>query len=221
MTRASAHLVRIFVAGLLAALPLAATIAIFWWAGSLVIQFVGPDSRIGGLLGAIGLGVTGSEVVGYLIGIGVVLGAIFALGLVVEAGLQRGLASAMRAVLKRIPLVSTVYDLAYKMVGLLSQRDEDGAKSLSAVWCHFGGRDGSGGAAVLALLSTPKAVLVDGRPYLGIIVPTAPVPVGGGLIFVPETWVTPADVGVEALTSIYVSLGVTASQHLKPAARIG
>ena len=47
-----------------------------------------------------------------------------------------------------------------------------------------------------------------------MIVPTAPVPVGGALIYVPEDWVRPADVGVEALTSIYVSMGVTSSQHL-------
>ncbi len=48
--------------------------------------------------------------------------------------------------------------------------------------------------------------------------PTAPVPVGGGLLFVPEEWVTPAALGIEALTSIYVSMGVAAPQHL-PAPR--
>jgi uncharacterized membrane protein len=47
-----------------------------------------------------------------------------------------------------------------------------------------------------------------------VIVPTAPVPVGGGLLFVPQEWVRPAEVGMEALTSIYVSMGVTARQHL-------
>jgi uncharacterized membrane protein len=38
--------------------------------------------------------------------------------------------------------------------------------------------------------------------------------VGGGLIFVPQAWVRPAEIGVEGLTSIYVSMGVTAPQHL-------
>jgi len=54
-------------------------------------------------------------------------------------------------------------------------------------------------------------------------VPTAPVPVGGALIFVPQSWVSPAELGIEALTSIYVSMGVTAPEHLgktaRPAAR--
>jgi uncharacterized membrane protein len=43
--------------------------------------------------------------------------------------------------------------------------------------------------------------------------------VGGGLLFVPQDWVAPAQVGMEGLTSIYVSMGVTAHQHLgQPAA---
>lgn len=211
MTQAGAHVVRIFVAGLLAALPLAATIAIFWWAFSLLAGWLGPDSAIGGVLMAVGLGVTGSEIVGYLIGIGLVVAVIFLLGVAVEVGLQRGMATLVQSVMRRIPLVRNVYDVAQKMVGLFSQRDEEGVKSMSAVWCHFGG---VGGAAALALLSTPKAVLIGGRRYLGVIVPTAPVPVGGGLLYVPEEWITPAQVGVEALTSIYVSMGVTSPQHL-------
>jgi uncharacterized membrane protein len=218
MTQAGAHVVRIFVAGLLAALPLAATIAIFWWAFSLLAGWLGPDSAIGGVLKAIGLGVTGSEIVGYLIGIGLVVAVIFLLGLAVEVGLQRGMTTLLQSVMRRIPLVRNVYDLAHKMVGLFAQRDEEGLKSMSAVWCHFGG---VGGAAALALLSTPRPVLIGQRRYVGVIVPTAPVPVGGGLLYVPEEWVTPAQVGVEALTSIYVSMGVTSPQHLPVAPQAG
>ena len=47
-----------------------------------------------------------------------------------------------------------------------------------------------------------------------MIVPTAPVPIGGGLLFAPVSWITPADIGMEALTSIYVSMGVTSGQFL-------
>jgi uncharacterized membrane protein len=31
---------------------------------------------------------------------------------------------------------------------------------------------------------------------------------------VPQAWVTPAPIGVDGLTSIYVSMGVTSAQHL-------
>lgn len=218
MTRTRAHLLRIFVTGLLAALPLAATVAIFWWAASMLIRWLGPQSAVGRVLSAVGLGVTGSEIAGYAIGIGLVALAVLALGLLVEAGLQRGLASMLNAVLRRIPLVRSVYELAQKMVGLFAQRDVEGLKSMSAVWCHFGGppsAEGPAHAAVLALLSTPEPVWIGGHAYLGVIVPTAPVPVGGGLLYLPRDWVVPADVGIEALTSIYVSMGLTSAQHLR------
>ena len=38
MKRTPRHLLSLFVTGLLAALPLAATIAIFWWAASLIVR---------------------------------------------------------------------------------------------------------------------------------------------------------------------------------------
>ena len=50
-----------------------------------------------------------------------------------------------------------------------------------------------------------------------MIVPTAPVPIGGGLLFAPLAWITPAEIGMEALTSIYVSMGITSAQFLPPA----
>jgi uncharacterized membrane protein len=218
MGRTTGHLLRIFATGLLAALPLAATVLIFWWAASLLLQWVGPGSAVGRLFSRIGLGVTGSEIAGYAIGVALVAAAIFGLGLLVETGLQRGLQRIVDGVLRRIPLVRTVYDLAQRMVGLFAQRDTEGLKSMSAVWCHFGGPPADpsdpGRAAVLALLSTPQPVTIAGRPYVGVIVPTAPVPVGGGLLYLPQDWVTPADVGIEALTSIYVSMGITSAQHL-------
>jgi uncharacterized membrane protein len=213
MTRTPAHLVRIFVAGLLAALPLTATVFVFWWLLSTLVHWLGPTSAIGSVLVQVGLGVTGSEVVGYLLGLALVVAVVFGLGLLVEAGLQRGLNSAIDAVMRRIPVVRTVYGFANKMTGLFTPRDDDGLHSMSPVWCHFGG---VGGAAALALLSTPEPVVIGARRYLAVIVPTAPVPVGGGLLYVPQDWVTPAELGVEALTSIYVSLGVTSPQHLSP-----
>ena len=82
------------------------------------------------------------------------------------------------------------------------------------VWCHFGG---PGGATALALLSSAEPVLIDGRRCIAVLVPTAPVPVGGGLLYVPRDWVTPADVGIDGLTSIYVSMGITSKQHIGPA----
>ncbi len=213
MKRPLRSLLRVFVTGALAALPLAATVLIFAWAASVLIRWVGPDSRVGQALISIGLGVGASEVVGYLIGIAIVAGALFGLGLLVEAGVQRGIAAVLHGALLRIPLVGSVYDLIKRLVDLLRQKDAQGRelRSMSAVWCHFGG---PGGSAALALLGSDVPVLVDGQRCLAVLIPTAPVPVGGGLVYVPEHWVTPADIGVEAVTSIYVSMGLTSPQYL-------
>ena len=209
-------LLRIFVTGALAALPLAATLLIFAWAAGILIRWLGPDSAVGRTLLSIGLGVGASEVVGYAIGVAIVAAAIFGLGLLVEAGLQRGLASLVNGLLLRIPVVGTVYDLMKRMVGLLRAQDESGSgtKSMSAVWCHFGGPQADGNSVALALLGSDTPVLINAQRCVAVLIPTAPVPVGGGLIYVPEHWITPADVGIEAVTSIYVSMGLTSPQYL-------
>ena len=212
MKATTRHLLRTFLTGLLAALPLIATVAIFIWAARLLYAWLGPGSLVGQILVAIGFGSAGSEVLGYLLGMVIVLLAIFALGLLVQTRLRDALASGFNRTLQRIPLVRNVYDVVKKFVDLLAQRDSTQTRSMSPVWLHFGG---PGGAAVLGLLSTPEPVLVGGEPYLAVLVPTAPVPGGGGLLYVPQAWVTPAEIGAEGLTSIYMSMGITSSQHLR------
>ena len=38
-----------------------------------------------------------------------------------------------------------------------------------------------------------------------------------GLMYVPVDWVRPAEIGIEAVTSLYVSMGVTSAQYLPTA----
>jgi uncharacterized membrane protein len=206
---------RTFAAGSIAALPLVATLLILSMTLRFVLAWLGPDSAIGSLLAALGLRVSGSPLAGYAIGLAVFVAAIFGLGLLVEAGMQRGLDAVVEAFIARIPIVRNIYDTIERFVAMLSRRDSDGLRSMSAVWCHFGG---PGGATVLGLLSSPDPVMIGGKEFRAVIVPTAPVPIGGALIYVPDEWVTPAQVGMEALTSIYVSMGVTSGQYL-PSAR--
>lgn len=211
MKRSLRQLTRTFVTGLLAALPLFVTAAVFIWLGRLLYAWLGPSSLVGKVFVGLGIGLSGSVMLGYVLGAFIIVLGVFALGLLVEAELQRGLARLINAVVRRIPLVRNVYDLIRRFVDMLSQGEEDGLKTMSPVWCRFGD---SGGVKVLALLSSPDPVEIDGQPHLAVLVPTAPVPVGGGLLYVREDWVTPADVGMDGLTSIYVSMGVTSSQVL-------
>ncbi len=208
------RLLQTFVTGLLAALPLAATLLIFIWGARLVYDWVGPASLVGGVMRSIGLGVTGSEVAGYAIGVAVVVAGVLALGALVQTRLRHAIAAALDGMVRRIPLVRNVYDLVKKFVDLLARSEDEGLRSMSPVWLHFGGAGRGDTAAVLGLLSTPEPLLLAGQPYLAVLVPTAPLPVGGGLLYVPQGWVEPANIGVEAVTSIYVSMGITSPQFL-------
>ena len=202
--------IRTFVAGLLAVLPVALTVMVIIWVASLVDQFVGPHSVVGQVLTSIGLKVVETRIAAYVIGIVIVLSAVYILGLFVEAGLQRRLQAFVDKSLGRIPLVGNVYDLAHRFVGMLDRKEQADLKTMSPVWCFFGGE---GGTAVLALLPTPEQIFLGGQPCHIVMVPTAPVPFGGALFFVPAQWVKPASFGVEGLTSIYVSMGISAPQY--------
>lgn len=212
LARTLAHLRTTFVTGLVAALPLAATVAVVVWVLRTLAEWLGPGSLVGQGLVRLGLGAGESEIVSWLIGVGLVVAAVYALGLLVQTRLSGLWTRLVEGVMRRIPLVRNVYDLVRKFTDLLQQRDDNAARSMSAVWLHFGGK--GQGAAVLALLSTPEPVPLNGEAYVGVIVPTAPVPIGGALVYVPQRWVEPANLGADAVTSIYVSMGVTSAQHL-------
>jgi uncharacterized membrane protein len=204
--------IRTFVAGLVAVLPVVLTVAVIVWVGSIVDQFVGPYSTFGRLLTSIGLRVVDTKVAAYLIGVIVVLTAIYMLGVVVEAGLKHRLQDFAEKSLGRIPLIGNVYSLAHRFVGMLDRKQETDLKAMSPVWCFFGGE---GGTAVLALMPTSEPVMLGGRACNAILIPGAPVPMGGALVYVPVEWIKPASFGVEGLTSIYVSMGISTPQFMR------
>lgn len=196
----------IFLAGCLALLPLAVTIAAIGWLVSLLADYLGPASRFGKILISLGLSFGPSSMAPYVAGLLVLLASIYVLGLLVESRIGPFLSGAMDALVMRIPVVSNIYDLSKRFTAIMDSKDGSDLKSMSPVWCFFGGDPG---AAVLALLPSPKTVQIGKEAYVGILVPSAPVPVGGALIYVPQSWIKPADGGVEHLMSVYVSMGVT------------
>jgi uncharacterized membrane protein len=201
---------RVFVAGAAALLPVFGTALLLWVAVSFIYDWVGPASRIGLVLSKAGVSLGSSELLGYLIGLGVVVVFIFCAGVLVEFGLRRWIGRLSDSLMGRIPIVRTVYETLRNFVSMLSDSGAGVAKGMMPVWCRFGE------VRVLGLLSSPDTIWIDGSPFKAVIVPTAPVPVGGGLFFLPENQVDPAKgVGVDGLASIYVSMGVTAPQFLR------
>ena len=200
---------RTFLSGFLVLLPLAVTIIVIVWVGTFIYGYLGPNSAVGRILISIGFGLSDSPVAAYALGAVIVIGLIYLLGLGVESRLESRVRYMIDSLMQRIPFVGNLYDVTKRFVAIMDRKDQEGLKSMSPVWCFFGG---DGGVGVLGLLPMPKPIMIGGQAYHVILVPSAPVPVGGGLIYVPADWVKPANIGVEALMSIYVSMGVASPQ---------
>jgi uncharacterized membrane protein len=173
----------------------------------LLQAYAGPNSLIGRLIVLLGLNLVSSATAAYFLGFLTILGCIFLLGLVVETRLWPLVQTGLDSLISRVPLVSNVYDLSKRFVAIVDRGgNKDSLQSMRPVWCFFGGE---GGAAVLGLMPSPEPVQIGEHSYVGLLVPSAPVPFGGALIYVPADWVKPADGGVERLMNVYVSMGVT------------
>lgn len=208
--------IRCFVAGVLAILPVVITIAIVAWVADFVRRLMGPSTMIGAVLRQLGLEFASNDTLAYCLGVAIVLAAIFGIGVAVESG-ARGLVQRLSdAVLQRIPLVGSVYGTSKQVVGMLDRKDDVALMGMKPVFCSFGREAGVG---FLALLVSPECYRLGGRDYRVVIVPTSPVPIGGGLLFVPREAVQHMDLSVEGLMSIYVSMGITAGQFLESATR--
>ena len=203
---------RTFIAGFLVLLPVAVTITVIVWVGTFIYAYLGPGSAIGRILISIGFNFSSSPAAAYAFGAVVVVGLVYLLGLAVESRLETRVRRLIDALMERIPFVSNLYDVTKRFVAIVDRKDQEGLKSMSPVWCFFGGE---GGAAVLGLLPMPRPIMIGEHQYHVVLVPSAPVPVGGCLVYVPVQWVKPADFGVEALMSIYVSMGVTSPQTVE------
>jgi len=205
------RLVRFFLAGILALLPVVITVAIVAWVAGFVRQILGPGTLIGEGLTALGLRLVTNDSVAYLVGGLLVLGCVLLLGVFVEAGAKNLVQKMLDLAMRRIPIINSIYGTSKQLVTLFEKKDPDKLQGMKAVFCFFGEKTGAG---ILALLVSPEQFSINGRNYHIVIVPTAPVPVGGGLFFIPVEMVQPTDVSVEGLMSIYVSMGVSAPQFL-------
>ncbi len=205
------RLARSFLAGILAVLPVVITVAIIAWAVDFVHKILGPGTLFGVGLTGLGLRFVTNDTAAYLIGGLLVLGGVLAIGVAVEAGAKNLVQRLLDFAMQRIPIIGSIYGTSKQLVTLFEKKDPQKLQGMKAVFCFFGEKTGVG---VLGLLVSPARYCINGREYHIVIVPTSPVPVGGGLFFIPVEMVQPTDVSVEGLMSIYVSMGVSAPQVL-------
>ncbi|MEO1103600.1 MAG: DUF502 domain-containing protein, partial [Pseudomonadota bacterium] len=178
---------------------------------SYVASYLGPGSIFGQNVTALGAFVVNDNLA-YAIGLAIVLGALYLIGLIVQSRLRRLWSRFFEETIGRVPLIGTIYKTIARFVQLLDRRGDVDVKSMSPVWCFFSDERRT---SVLGLMPSSETVQIEGEEYRIVMIPTAPVPFGGGLFFLPADWVRPADFGVEGLTNIYVSMGVTAPDYMK------
>ncbi len=200
-----------FLTGLLAILPLIVTVSVVMWVVDLIVTYLGPQTLLGQGLAAIGLGVSPNGGKPYLLGWVVVLAAIGSLGVVLQLGARSVVSRWIDAGFRKIPLIGAIYGTSRQVTDLFDRKDDQALKGMTAVFCFYGG---AGDLGLLGLLVSPERYRIAERDYQIVIIPTAPVPFGGALFYVPAERIVPAGVSVDALMSIYVSMGVTAKEFM-------
>lgn len=198
---------RYFISGIIAVLPLVVTVALVAWLSNFLITWLGPGTMIGRGLSAIGIQFAPNEQMPYFFGWIAVLAAIFAIGFFVDAITRKMAVKWFDTIIKKIPLIGPVYGTTRQFTDLINKNGDDKLQSMSPVYCRFG--SAGGGVLVLALMPTPEEYEIDGNKYRVVIVPTAPVPFGGGMFFVPTADIFPAEMSIDALMAFYVSMGVS------------
>jgi uncharacterized membrane protein len=198
-------------AGLLALLPLTLTIAVTFWLGTAIHRYVGPGSYLGRGLRKLGLNFATTDEMAYIVGAVLALVLIYLLGLLVQAGLKHRLHALSDHAMNRIPLVSSIYEASKKIAMMFEPGDQEELKSMTPVLCTFGG---PGGTAIPAFMPSADMLQIGGADYHVVMIPTAPIPLGGAIMCVPAEWVSPMDCGVDGLLSIYMSMGMSMREHL-------
>lgn len=209
------RILRVFVVGVAAVLPLVITMLVVIWVSGYLTGLLGPNAVLGSLLRRMGLTFVDSATLAYLVGWLIVLAGIFGLGMLVELGARRIVYDRFDSIAEKIPVLGGIYGTARQLVGMIDTKGNPDFKTMQVVFCNFGG---DSGAAFLALLPTPQRFRIGDVDYHAVLIPSAPVPVGGSLLFVPASSVRPAELTVDAFMSIYVSMGVTGPQFLKSTA---
>jgi uncharacterized membrane protein len=184
-------LIKPLIAGILAVLPLALTTAIVLWLADILVRLAGPSSTVGAFLKQIGWNLGSTETGAYVGGALFALAIIYVFGLMIQTILKGRWEQLVESIVLRLPIVKTIYDAAKRVVQIVDSGD-----------------------GTNMFLSTSETVLVQGEEFHVIMIPTAPVPLGGAIMCVPRAWITELDCGIDGLLNVYMSMGTTAPDHV-------
>lgn len=205
-------IVSTFAAGLFVLLPMIVTLALMGWLATKVVGLLGPGSVIGEALRSIGVQIVrdeGSQVAALVVGWAAVIVLIWLLGVIVRHTAKNKVQGLVDGAIRRIPFLKSVYGPVAQVVGMLKSKEEPEMAGMPVVFCAFGPQHGGG---LLGLLASSKKFKFGERECHVVYVPTSPVPMSGGILFVPVELVQLVDMSVDDLMKIYFSLGVLSAE---------
>ena len=193
-------IVSTFLAGLFAILPIVITVAIVTWVAGKVHSLLGPTTPVGRTLRSIGLQFVTDNVAASIIGWCIVLVGVWLIGLLVRTSARQRVERLVDLTFRRIPFVKGIYGTASQLVGMLNRQDQSELTGMTVVYCAFGEQHGGG---FLALLASRDVFVFRGRNCRVVYIPTSPLPMSGGIVFVPVEAVTRVEMSAESLMQIY------------------
>lgn len=203
--------VRTFLTGLFAILPLAITLWIMNWVAGFLRDAVGPETIIGRNLQSLGMQFAANEYIATVFGWFFVLAGIWMIGVLVSSTARNSLLGWTDLLMKRIPLVNSVYGPVKQVVEMFGSQDESAVKGMQVVHCAMGGEQAPG---FLCLLPSEDIYQFQGQDCHIVYLPSAPMPMTGFNLFVPIDKVVKIEMGVEELMQVYLSLGVMTTSAL-------
>jgi len=201
-------LTRYFLSGTFVLLPLVITIAAITWLVGFLIRQLGPQTFIGGYLKLFGVRFAGDSPLAYAVGLFIVLVSIMALGFIVDIGAKKYIKNSIDMLMKRIPFINRLYNISVQIVNMFNTKEHGEFEGMSVVYCFFGGEKG---AAFIALMPMQQKFFINGVDYNVILIPSAPVPVGGSMMLVPAASIIPANMSIEDFMKVYVSMGAASA----------
>ncbi|MFO8033813.1 MAG: DUF502 domain-containing protein [Candidatus Bipolaricaulota bacterium] len=198
-----------FVSGLLVILPAGLTAYVLWLIFRLVASWVGPQTALSQLLTrAFGRYIPGTEIL-------VTVGVVLVVGAVARYWLGKRLVGTMEQGLLSLPVLRKLYSATRQLsYALLKREVVPGAQVKRLVLVEFPKE----GSYVMGFLTSNKLARLDkafGKRVVSVYVPTAPNPLSGYVLFLPEDKLVPLDLTIDEGFSLLLSGGVVVPERLR------
>jgi uncharacterized membrane protein len=190
--------------------PVLITIILIQWVAGYVVALLGPDTVIGSLFAQSGMLLTRTPELAFLSGLGFAVVLIWALGLLIQSRAQARWQGSFDALLGRLPVIGGIYRPLAQLVRMIGKSPTGELQGMAVVMVRFGEN-----IDMMALLATPRIFDLGHGPQHLVMLPTAPVPIGGAMMFVGVDRVRHMpELGVDDMAKFYVSMGTISPKGL-------